>query len=329
VAVTLEVDQPVLLLLCLLAIPLLAGRGWRWGRIPSLIIVPKDAASRAIDALLRVLAAMPIVALVLGLAGLHTGAQTTTRVGRGAHVVIVLDRSLSMDEPFAIIGEKARETKTAAAARMLADFSAARRHDSLGLVAFSTAPIIAMPLTDHREPAAAAIAAMHRPGLANTDIGAGLVMGLAQFGSLGLRETRVMLLISDGAGTISARTQEMIRAAARQLDVHLYYLYLRSGGDPPLVENTGGDINMDRPSGLDSFFRSLGVNYAGFEARDPGAVEAVARRIDALESQPILYRETEPRRDLDGLCDAVAAACLLLSLMAHLAERDILLSRRP
>ncbi len=322
---TLAFDQPALLWLSVLAVPLLAGRGWRWCGMPSLLTVPRDSASRGADAALRVLAALPIVALALGLTGLHTGGQLVTRSAKGAHVVVVLDRSLSMDEPFAIVGEKARESKTVAASRMLADFFAARPHDSFGLVAFSTSPIVAMPLTDHREAVAASIAAMHRTGLANTEIGAGLAMGLAQFNGDAPGAARVMLLVSDGAGTISARTQALIRAEAQAQDVHLYYLYLRAGDDPPLSEDAGGDTDMSRPSGLDGFFRGLGVNYAGFEARDPGAVDAVARRIDALETQPILYRDTEKRRELDVWCYAAAALCLLLSLAAQLAERDITL----
>jgi mxaC protein len=324
----LAVDHPHLLVLCLLCLPALAGRGWHWRRMPSLIAAPRDAASRVTDTLLRILVVLPTIFVTLGLAGLHSGAQTVTRAAKGAHVVVVLDRSLSMDEPFAVAGEKARESKTAAAARMLGDFLAARPHDSFGLVAFSTSPIVAMPLTDHREAATAAISAMQRKGLANTDIGAGLAMGLFQFSGDPPGAARVMLLVSDGAGTIATPTQNLIRAAAQQQDAHLYYLYLRAGDDPPLAENTGGDIDMARPSGLDSFFRSLGVNYAAFEARDPGAVEAVAHKIDTLETGPILYRETQPRRDLDVLCYAAASLCLLLSLAAQLAERDIALAHR-
>ena len=324
----LEVDYPALLPLCVLCLPALAGRGWRWGRIASLIAVPDDRTSRGADALLRVLAALPILALTCGLAGLHTGPQTVTRIASGAHVVVVLDRSLSMDEPFAVRGEKGRESKTSAAARMIADFFAHRPHDSVGLTAFSTSPIVAMPLTDYREAAAAAIAAMDRKGLANTEIGAGLAMGLAQFDADPPGAARVVLLVSDGAGTIPQKTREFIRVKMREQDVHLYYLYLRAGDDPPLAEEAGGDTDLDRPAGLDGFFRGLGITYAGFEARDPGAVEAVARRIDALETQPIAYRQAQPRRELDTWCYAAACLCLLLSVAAHLAERDIAPARR-
>jgi mxaC protein len=103
---------------------------------------------------------------------------------------------------------------------------------------------------------------------------------------------------------------------------HLYYLYLRAGDDPPLAEDAAGDDDLSRPSGLDAFFRQLGATYQGFEARDPGAAEAAARRIDALETRPLAYSEILPRLDLDALCYKIAAVCLALSLLAQLAERE-------
>jgi mxaC protein len=320
---TLAFDHPAMLVLLVLCIPPLLGQGSRWLGFPALAGIPADPASTILDALLRLLASLPIAALVLGLAGLHQTERRIERSGQGAHVVIVLDRSLSMDEPFALRGEKAHESKTHAAVREIADFFARRPHDGFALVAFSTAPIVAMPLTDHREAVQAAIAAMDQKGLANTDIGAGLAMGLSLFAQDSPDATRVILFVSDGAGAIPDQTRDVIRAEAAAQHAHLYYLYLRAGDDPPLAEDLGGDVDLSRPAGLDAFFRGLGVPYLGFEARDAGAIEAAARRIEALETRPIAYAETVPRRDLALPCYAVAALCLALSLLAQLAERGL------
>jgi mxaC protein len=318
----LAVDHPLVLLLLAGCLPPLFGFGWRWLGFPSVIAVPDDRGSRVLDWALRVLAALPVAFIVLGLAGLHEGARSVERVGQGAHVVVVLDRSLSMDEKFAIAGEKTKETKTEAAARMLSDFFASRPHDSFGIVAFSSSPIQAMPLTPHREAVAAAIAAMRQKALANTEIGAALAVGLMQFARDAPGAARVLLLISDGAGAIPEQTRDYIRAAMTREQAHLYYLYLRAGDDPPLAED-GDEGDLARPSGLDAFFRRLGAVYAGFEARNPGAAEAAARRIDALETRPIVYRETLPRLDLDLACYKAAAICLALSLLAQMAERSV------
>jgi mxaC protein len=317
----LGVDHPVALGLLLCCVPALAGWGSRWFGVASAAAVPIDRASGFIDAGLRVLAALPVAAIVLALAGLHAGQQSVWRSVTGAHVMVVLDRSLSMDEPFSLVGEKASETKTQAAARMLADLFALRPHDRFGLVAFSTSPILAMPLTDHRDAVSAAIAAMDEKGLANTEIGGGLALGLAQFADDAPGATRVVLLVTDGAGVIPDQTRAYIKAQARLQDAHLYYLYLRAGDDPPLAEDLGDSVNLGRPAGLDAYFRTLGISYAGFEARDPDAVERAARKIDSLETQKIAVREKVKRRELDRACLVFAAICLALSLLAQLAER--------
>ena len=316
-------DHPAVLILLVACLPPLLGWGSRWLGFASLAGTPADAVSLVLEAALRCLAALPAACIVVGLAGLHTGQQVVQRTGTGAHVIVALDRSLSMDEPFALRGERARESKTQAAARLLAAFYARRPHDSFGLVAFSTAPIPAMPLTEHRAAVSAAIAAMDGKALANTEIGSAIAMGLAQFAGDAPGAARVLLLVSDGAGAIPEQTRRLIRGEVARTQAHVYYLYLRSGDDPPLTEAADESADLTRPAGLDSFLRSLGAPYAGFEARDAGAIDAATRRIGALETHSITYGEMVPRRDLALACDAAAALFLLLSLLAQLAERDL------
>ena len=317
------VDHPWVLLLLAGCVPALLGTGLRWLGYASLSTVPKDTLSAVLDWALRAVSSVGLAAIVLGLAGLHDGPVTVERHGTGAHVVVALDRSLSMDEPFALRGEKSGESKAQAASRLLAAFFARRPHDSFAVVAFSTSPIPAMPLTAHRDAVAASIRAMAEHGLANTDIGAGISLGLAQFDGDPAGAARVLVLVSDGAGAIPEPTRDYIRAAAQRSGAHLYYLYLRSGDDPPLAEEADESHDLERPAGLDSFFRTLGQSYTGFEARDAGAIEAATRRIDALETHPITYGETLPRRDLDGVCYGLAAICMVVGLLAQLAERAV------
>ena len=318
-----RVDHPWALLLLAGMLPAMLGTGMRRQGFASLSTVPQDAVSAWLDRGLRAVAAAGVAAMALGIAGLHDGPLGVERTGLGAHVVVALDRSLSMDEAFALRGEKSGESKAQAASRMLAAFFARRPHDSFGVVAFSTSPIPAMPLTAHRDAVSASIRAMARTGLANTDIGAGVSMGLAQFDRDPPGAARVLVLVSDGAGAIPEATRDYIRTAAQRSGAHIYYLYLRSGDDPPLAEDADDSHDLLRPAGLDSFFRTLGDGYQGFEARDAGAIEAATRRIDALETRPMTYREVLPRRDLDGLCYGVAALCLGIGLLAQLAERGI------
>jgi mxaC protein len=319
---SLALDHPLLLLLLIGCVPVLLGRGNRWLGFASLIATPRDRASDTLDITLRLLAAMPIACIVIGLAGLHQRREVVQHTATGAHIIVVLDRSLSMDEKFALQGERATESKTAAASRMIGDFFARSPHDRFGLVAFSTAPILSMPLTEHRPAVAAAIRAMNQKALGNTDIGAGIAMALSQFAHDQPDAAHVILLVTDGAGEIPERIRMFLRTGVAAVSAHLYYLYLRSGDDPPLAGNAE-DTNMEHPAGLDAFFRSLDIPYAAFEAQDADAIAAATRKIAALETHPLTYSETLPRRDLARLCYLAAGILLFLSLLAQLAERGL------
>jgi mxaC protein len=313
----------VLCLLCL-CLPALLGRHAQWNTVSSLLAVPNDGFSFWIDRGLRLLAATVVAAIVLGLAGLHRGADEVERVGRGAHVVLVLDRSLSMDEGFARTGQKAKASKTQAATHLIEAFFAQRPQDIFGLVAFSTNTILVMPLTEHRAAMAAAMTAMNQKGLANTDIGAGLEMALSMFAADDPRSARVILFVSDGAGRIPDAVQARIRTEVLTERIHLYYLYLRSGDAPALAADLAGSNDPTTPASLDAFFRSLDIAYRGFEAADPGAVEAATQAIARLETRPVTYHETRPRVDETGMCYAIACLGLLGLLLARLAERDFI-----
>src|SRR5947207_2287133 len=94
-------DHPALLWLLPLALLPLRGRaeaalanGW-------LALAPRDRASAVIGWALRTAAALAVAALVLVLVGPYRPEYTQQRIGRGAEIVIVLDRSRSMDQGFA------------------------------------------------------------------------------------------------------------------------------------------------------------------------------------------------------------------------------------
>jgi mxaC protein len=315
-----SVDHAWVLSLLILCIPPLLGNIGRAQSLSSLASFPTDATSRILDICLRILAATAIGATILGLAGPHSGAGAIERTGSGAHIVLLLDRSLSMDEGLALTGQKARLSKTAAATKLIQSFFARRPNDSFGLVAFSTQPIPIMPLTEHREAIAAALSAMNNKGLADTDIGAGLEAALTQFENDDPQASRVILFVSDGAGRIPDAVQADLRTKMLLQRIHLYYLYLRSG-DSPALSNSSGD-DMTQPSALNAFFKSLNIPYRGFEASDPGAITAATDAIGRLEIRPLTYHETIPRVGYESLCYGLAAAALILLLASRLAERD-------
>lgn len=322
-------DHPLLLwLLGLCLLPFLAGP-FRGARVPALAMVPRDGLSTALSLALKGLAALAMAGLVLGLAGLHLKAQTIARTGSGAHLVLLIDRSASMDNTFANRQpEKGEESKSAAAKRLLTDFLARRPRDRIAVTAFSTSPMPVLPLTDHHAAVEAAVAAMDRPGLALTDVGRGLALALSAFqGDDDGEASRAVLLVSDGAAVIDPRVQAALRDMLKQHPVRLYWLFLRTAGAPGLFdkpENPGDDTPQVLPERhLNLFLASLGVPYRAFQAESPQAVEEAIAEIDRQESGVVTYLERIPRRDLSRVCYGAAAVMLALLFGAKLAERDL------
>ncbi len=326
------VDHPAVLALLVLALlPLLATPFRRRG-IASAGLVPDDPLSRLVGAGLRFAGMLAMVALVLGLAGLHRREQSVEREGTGAHLVLLLDRSSSMDNSFAGRAPTGdQESKSAAAKRLLAEFVARRPHDRIAVAAFSTSPMPVLPLTDHHEAVDAAIDAIDRPGLAFTDVGRGLALAFSYFADDTDEASRAVLLVSDGAALIDRRVQEALRDAAARTPVHLYWLFLRTRGAQGIhdVPATGSDSAQANPERhLHLFLQSLGVPYRAFEATSPEAVAQAITEIDRQETRPIRYAERIPRRDLARPAFLVAAIAVALLLAAKLAERQLRPARR-
>lgn len=314
----------VLALLPLAPLPLLFAVQRRQG-YPALAALEPDALSRAVDIGLHLLGAVSIAALLAGIGGLHLKGQTVERVGEGAHIVLLLDRSSSMDDTFAGRRPGADEdSKSAAARRLLRDFIERRPHDRFGVAAFSTMPMHVLPITSHKDAVLGAVDAITRPGLAYTNVGLGLLLALSMHEADPTAASRAIVLVSDGAAVIDRRVQEKLRAAIAKRPVNLYWLYLRTAGAPGIFDPPGEDV-PDTPQALPErhlnlFFQTLKVPYRAFEAENPQAVADAITEIDKLERNPIRYEERIPEKDLSWLAYAVAAAGLLLLLLAKLAE---------
>ncbi|APH58659.1 vWA domain-containing protein [Granulibacter bethesdensis] len=324
----LAIDRPWVLLAGLLALWPLLGAGFRLVAFPSVMVVPADRLSAVVVGVLRVLGAIAIIAVVLGLAGLHREKLTIQKVGQGAQIMLLIDRSISMDQTFDNqTPNAAKESKTDAAIHLVKDFFRQRPHDRFGVVAFSTSPILAMPLTEHRAAVEASLDAMRRPAIARTNIGRGLSLAFAQLQNSSPDAARVVLFVSDGAGVIDGELEPRLHAEAVKLGVHIYYLYLRTEGDPGL-HATGETADADAPAALDAWFSGLGVPYKAFEADNPNALKSAVDTINRLEAAPIIYNEYVPREDYNRFCYSIAALVLAVLCMARFLERDLYRGRR-
>lgn len=321
----LAVSSPwVLSGLLLVLLPLL-NNGVRATPYPWLDILPADGLSRTISALIRLLGMAAIAVLLLGIAGLHRTGQSVERIGRGAHIVLLLDRSNSMDNSFAGRAPNgSEESKAAAARRLLGQFVAGRRHDRIGVVEYSTSALLAMPPTENRQAVHAAIAATATPALAYTHIAKGLAMALSLFDQDTPNAARLVVLVSDGAAVIDPHTEQKLREWFTRQQIRLYWIFLRTANSPGL-DAQPADRRDDSAEAmperyLHRFFTGLGVPYQAYKADSPGALQRAMADIDRIENQPLHYFERLQRRDLSGACYWSAALCIVLLLGLKLCE---------
>jgi len=311
-----------------LVLLILAALPWFWrGQpalgYPSLTMVPEDALSDRIDQGLRLAACGVFACLAIGMAGPYQREQWVDRIGTGAHIVLLLDRSSSMNENFTgrYLGAKATESKSAMARKLLSEFVDRRAHDLFAMVSFAAAPIYVLPLTEDRQAVQSAIAAAGGRGHGVTHIAPGLAMALDFFAEQPRRGSRIILLVSDGAARIDEETRDRLRQTFQETGTTLYWIYLRNPTSAPLTEKPANPNETTTPEYfLNEYFESLDVPYRAFEAENPNAMEKAISEVERLENLPLPYQEKLPREDLSGRFFATALALLVLLIVARSLE---------
>ncbi|WP_296592045.1 vWA domain-containing protein [Methylophaga sp.] len=312
----------VLVLLLFALLPFIAGifnkRLTSWNQL-----IPASNTTRWVNRLIKLLGVLAFISLVLGLAGLNQTEKTFTRIGTGAHIVFVLDRSASMNETFGgKVPDKATPAKSQVARRLLSEFVNNRPHDLFGVVGFSTQPFFISPLTEHKSATQAAINSLTSPGLAFTNVAKGLGMGLSYFEDQPHTGSRVIVLVSDGAATLDHRAQRVLREWFERYQVSLYWFFLRTENglgitsEPETARDDNPRVMPERY--LDQFFRTLPIPYHAYEVDTPESMEAAIHQLDNLESLPLVYNELIPRNDMTRLCflTALFAVLSLLGIKA-------------
>ena len=314
----------VLIGLVLMMIPLFRS-GMQSTPYPWLEVLPNDFLSQILVIMMRVIQMSAIGATVLGLSGLYLKEQKIERIGHGAHIVLLLDRSNSMDNTFAgKTPSGSEQSKSAAARHLLTEFVDKRQHDRIGIAEYSTSPLFVMPLTENKQAIHAAIDATSAPALAYTNISKGLSLALTFFDREPLSGSRIVLLVSDGAAVIDPDSEAALRILFKQQQIRLYWLFLRTENSLGIFEEpeeSRDDNAQSMPERyLHLFFSSLHIPYQAYEVENPGAMEKAITDINRLEQLPLHYQESIPKRDLSGLCYGWLAVFLVILLGLKLCE---------
>ncbi len=313
----LSFSQPwVLYLLPLIVLPMVVSlfiqKTVSWNEL-----VPQNQTSHILDWLIKIAGMLAIACLILGLAGIYQTEKTIDRVGSGAHVVFVLDRSASMNETFGgKVPDEQTPAKSHVARTLLSQFVDQRPHDLFGVVGFSTQPFYMSPLTEHKSATQAAINSLNSPGLAFTNVYKGLAMGLSFFKDKAKTGSRVIVLVSDGAATLDHRTQKTLREWFQRYNTRLYWFFLRTknglgiSSEPETASDDNSRIMPERY--LDKFFKSLPIPYKAYEVDTPESLQTAISELDKLESAPLAYQELIPRKSYTKLCYSIALLLVLI-----------------
>ena len=287
-------------------------------------MIPKDRLSSIIAIILKFIATLILITIIVGLSGPHSQQREIEKTGIGAQIGLVLDRSASMDDPFAGKDEsKVGEMKSAAAARLITDFVNSRKNDMMGMVSFSNSAMYVLPLTDNKNAIIAAVRATAGNALFQTNIGSGLTTGAELFNKVPDSGSRAVILLSDGAGRIDAATQEKIKDWFGRLKISLYWIVLRQPGGISIFNTSfkaRDDDALPPQIELNEFFKSLNSPFQAYEAEDPKTLQKAIEDINQKEKKQIKYFEKIPGQDYSTHCFVTAALLMIALLTLKLIE---------
>lgn len=289
-----------------------------------LSMLPSDPLSNIISLLLKILATVSLFCIILGLSGPHSLEQKIERIGIGAQITLVLDRSASMDDPFAGgVDGRVGETKSVAASRLMTQFVNARENDMIGIVTFSNSAMYVLPLTESREAILAAIKATAGNSLFQTNIGGGLSSAVSLFQHVPDSGSRAVILLSDGAGRVSAEVQQKLRDWLSRYNLSLYWIVLRQPGGVSIFDpkyDAHYEEMLPAEIELHKYFKTLNTPFNAYEADDPKSLEAAISDINQKEKKTIRYMEKIPGRNFTQLCYFIASLMIALLLVVKYLE---------
>ena len=305
-----------LLLLPLAALPFIISVSDKF-LISNIDVFHQDNFSKKINFLTKIIMSLIIVTLILVLANPWTNSSTITQVGKGAQLVFVIDRSVSMAKPF-IGGDDINksEIKSLAARRILKKFISKRPLDMIGVVGFSNSALYGSKITKNRSYTYAAIDAATKSSVNQTNIGSGISSGLFMFSEIETTGSQALVLLSDGAGKISKRVKNKIATIFSEKKINLYWIIIKEPNDVSLFSgNTYLEDREPTVIKLDSFFKSLNTEYKAYEAENPDALSGAIEDIDSKEKRPIKIEKNIPGKNFNPLLLKILLALLFLLIV--------------
>ena len=316
----------VLAILPLALLPLIDRQSDNIG-FPALFWLPADSLGPTLRKIFSLISVLCLAALIIALAGPGSSQTDEERIGRGAELLILMDRSASMDAPVRRHqlkpGEQARpeEPKSQVVRQALSWLVNERPENRYALTLFNVSAIPVAPFSDDDSLIQAGLAASGiGRGPNKTNMGLALVSAIEQFDNRSYTGSRAILLVSDGGARLDEDTRRLISDGLLRNRINLYFIYIQSSENSPDLETVGPDADaVVEEIALHVFFQQLDTSYRVFEANDPESMKASVQEIDKQENLPLRYLEPVPRVDFSHWFYAVALlGCLAVAALSTL-----------
>lgn len=298
--------------------------------------------ARVLPWLMRGLAVLTLACLVLAMAGPYREGGLEQRVGQGAEIVIVLDRSGSMSEGLkgrdvsrldAETGKDERQflSKIEAARSVLLKFMQQRPGDTFGVVAFNSSPINVAPLSADRALAEAALMSAQSQSTGFTALSRALGMALEYFEGRPKTATRLILLVSDGDAIIEPEDQAILKQAFQHYGAQLMWVYVQGERETSILDTViAGDNEIiteadrafaasEQSASMHQVFSQLGMPYQAFEVQSEIGLRQALQAVAKATNRPTRYAYRLPRQDLAGWL--YACTLLLLAMLGWLRQQ--------
>jgi len=291
---------------------------------------PKDRLSEVLRWGVRSMAVLALACLVVAAAAPFIEGGTITRVGKGAEIVIVLDRSGSMSEsleeqdPVERARGKMKISRIGASREVLLKLMEQRLGDTFGVVVFNASPIAVAPLSADRELARAALKSAEASSSGFTALNRALEMGLGYFDDRPYTATRLILLVSDGDTKIKPEDEVILKQRFKDVQAQLMWIYVHTGHDFSLEyeeDITKQDGGVDPNVALDRLFRTMEMPYQAFEVNSEAGLQRAVVEIGKASNKPTRYEYRLPRQDYAVYFYIVSM--MLLGLLFWLKQIEI------
>jgi mxaC protein len=319
------VEPMILLLLPLLLLPWFThnqDKTVAWSHF-----VPADPMSKIIGLCLKTLASIVIASLIFTLAGPFVPEKKVERVGKGAEVVILVDRSRSMDDPFSTRGKALAVNRTVGkgdskrriAKKYLLEFVDKRPDNRFGFVLFSDKALDLLPLTYNKKSIVATInASALGKGLSETNIARAMIKAAEMYSKEEYHGSRTVLLVSDGGQAFTEENKAKIAALYKRENLRLYWIYMRSTTGLSIEEESDDDSWKNTPEKkLHKFFKELGIPYRVFEIESVKSFSEAIDTIDEQQDQTLIVEEVIPRESKTTPFFWLAIITMLILVLAQ------------